>query len=294
MKKRPNFFILGAPKCGTTSLASWLADHPDIFISDPKEPNFFCKDIDVINAPPSLEEYEHIFSSVRPEHIVIGEASTAYLRSVEAVPAILRYNPEAKFLVSIRNPIDMVVSAHKQLYRGGVETEPDLQKAWSLQADRASGKNLPRRDLNPERYQYGNICALGSQLERLLAIVPKERVLITLLDDMQANPNLVYKDVLGFLGLASDSRTQFPVHNERRDVKSFFVTSLAYSIANAKRRMGWTRGTGMGRHIQQWNTRTDKQRQITLDMRATLEEYFKEEIEKLEKLLRRDLSHWLS
>ncbi len=101
MRGRPNFFILGAPKCGTTSIAAWLGQHPAIFIPAMKEPNFFNTDI---NQPPiygveTLDEYEALFAPATTAHHAIGEASVFYLTSAVAVANILRYQPAARFIV---------------------------------------------------------------------------------------------------------------------------------------------------------------------------------------------------
>jgi len=85
--KKPNFFILGAPKCGTTSLAMWLSEHPNIFMCPIKEPHYF--NTDGLQRIKTLEQYESLFTDAKPEHVAVGEASTHYLYSKEAVPRIL-------------------------------------------------------------------------------------------------------------------------------------------------------------------------------------------------------------
>jgi len=134
-QKAPNFFLIGAPKCGTTSLASWLSEHQHIFMCEPKEPYFFSTDIQAIRSAETLDEYLGLFSKVGETHLAVGEASTTYLRSCVAVPNILEFQPTAKFIVCLRNPIDMVESVHAQLYQGGRESEADLSRAWSLQGN---------------------------------------------------------------------------------------------------------------------------------------------------------------
>jgi hypothetical protein len=84
---KPNFLILGAPKCGTTSLATWLADHPNVYFSPIKEPGFFSTDVgnQLVKNP---EVYARLFDGAGPEHLAVGEASTSYLISKVAVPTI--------------------------------------------------------------------------------------------------------------------------------------------------------------------------------------------------------------
>jgi hypothetical protein len=75
--KTPNFFILGAPKCGTTSLAAWLAAHPAVYMSPLKEPAYFAADLKVDR--PGPQEYRALFSAAGDIHLAVGEASTCYL-----------------------------------------------------------------------------------------------------------------------------------------------------------------------------------------------------------------------
>ena len=110
--KKPNFFIIGAPKCGTTSLANWLAEHPRVFFSDTKEPHFFCTD--GYTGVKTLKQYEKLFEDAKPHHLAVGEGSTHYLFSKVAVPNILVYNPDARFIVCLRNPVDMAPSLHSE------------------------------------------------------------------------------------------------------------------------------------------------------------------------------------
>jgi hypothetical protein len=91
--RKPNFFILGAPKCGTTSLWSWLRAHQDIFMSYVKEPNFFNSDDNL--GISNLTDYEELFRGASVSHAAVGEASVWYLSSAVAIQNILQYQPEA-------------------------------------------------------------------------------------------------------------------------------------------------------------------------------------------------------
>ncbi len=161
VKKRPNFFILGAPKCGTTSLASWLSAHPNIFMSTPKEPRYFNTDYAAPDRPRSLEKYEQLFAEATPKHKAVGEATTGYLRSEKAVPAILKYAPSARFIVCLRNPIEMVQSVHAQLVKKGTEIEVSFERAWALQEVRRRGYSIPKTCHDSKVLLYGQACTLG-------------------------------------------------------------------------------------------------------------------------------------
>ena len=127
--KRPDFFILGAPKAGTTTLANWLSEHPQIFVSPLKEPQFFNWDF-CHRSTRSFKEYEALFEAATVDHVAVGEASTRYLYSRTAVPAILGYVDKPRFIVMIRDPVDLAYSLHDQTVFNGNENVLDFEKAW--------------------------------------------------------------------------------------------------------------------------------------------------------------------
>ena len=125
--RAPNFFIIGAPKSGTTALSQYLRDHPNIFFSGVKEPHFF--DLDTSKRLKlDLQTYLSLFAKARPElHIAVGEGSTGYLFSKVAVSEILKFNPDSKFIVMLRNPVDLVQAWHSEMYFEGVENIRDFE-----------------------------------------------------------------------------------------------------------------------------------------------------------------------
>lgn len=293
MIKKPNFFIIGAPKCGTTSLASWLCPHPNIFMSNLKEPRFFSTDYIAKWKPLSIEEYEKLFDQVVSAHKAIGEASTDYLRSQTAVPDILSYAQEARFIVCLRNPIDMAPSVHAQLLKQGTETVPSFARAWELQWSRMQGKNLPIGCRDKEILWYGKNCLLGSQMQRLLQIVPRERVLVIFLEDMKADAGKEYRRVLPFLGLDDDGRNYFPVENARAFPRYPIIAQAIRIAGLMKNGLGWRGNSGIGSIIYRFNNQAAKKNDVSREMQATLCSYFKEDIELLAELMSRDLSHWV-
>ena len=140
----PDFVIVGAPKCGTTALASYLDGHPRIFLSRVKEPNYFCFDAPGLRVVDRLETYSGLFTPAQPGQLC-GEASTAYLFSHAAVPAILESNPAARIIVLVRNPLEMVVAHHHEKLHHFEENEPDFEIAWRLSARARAGAQRHRQ-----------------------------------------------------------------------------------------------------------------------------------------------------
>lgn len=118
---KPNFFLVGASKAGTTSLAHALGAHPEVFMSSPKEPNFFnlFDDAETV-CPKRLKEYLRIYETASREEIV-GEASVSYLASSKAAQHIKSFNPDAKILISLRNPIHRARSLYEMYARHGLK-----------------------------------------------------------------------------------------------------------------------------------------------------------------------------
>ena len=113
--KKPNFFIVGAPRCGTTALSEYLRGHPNVFFSQPKEIGFFATDFPGSRVITRFEDYMALFNDVQPDHLRVGEGSVWYMYSREAARNIHEYNPKAKLIVMLRNPVDLVHSLHSQL-----------------------------------------------------------------------------------------------------------------------------------------------------------------------------------
>ena len=290
--KKPNFYIVGAPKCGTTSLSIWLAAHPQIFISPLKEPHFFNTDHNYILTP-SLGAYERLFRDATDHHLAVGEASTWYLYSFEAVPNILRYCPEAQFIVCLRNPVDMVHSLHNQQVVNGNEDVQSFEQAWRLQDERQCGRCNPRWCREPRHLIYGDACALGAQMERLLDHLERDRVLPLLLDDVKEKPAREYRKTLEFLGVRDDGRREFPVYNVAQELRSPRL-QRAYLVGSAlKLRLGIQRNLWVANLVSRINHRPRPRTAPPTALRAELQRFFTPDVERLGALLRRDLSSWV-
>jgi hypothetical protein len=294
--KRPNFFILGAPKCGTTSMAQWLGEHPAVFMSTPKEPTYFCTDLNPAR-PRNIEEYEQLFDPADQGHEIVGEASTGYLYSRTAVPNILEYSPDPRFLVMVRNPLEMAPALHgEQLYQGN-EHVTDFAEAWALQERRIRDPDDYVRATcrDPQFLMYGPFCRLGEQLKRLYERVSRDLVRVVLLDDVKRDPRSEYLGVLAFLGIADDGRRDFPVLNRAKARRFESLNRMTRALANLRLRIGPSyRGLGILNRISSWNRVAQARYPVTPETRVTLVDYFRDDVEQLEDLLGRDLRAWLT
>ncbi len=289
--KKPNFFILGAPKCGTTSLADWLSRHEKIFMSTPKEPHFFNTE-SIHRGFTDLKAYEQIFDAANDSHQAVGEASVWYLASSNAVGNILKYQPDAKFIVCLRNPVEMVVSLHDQKKFSGEENLDSFWDAWEAQESRKLGKNLPSPCAEPDHLQYGVMCSLGNLVARLLEQVDKDHVHYIFMDDIKKDSRQVYLETLDFLNIDDDGKVDFPVVHVAKIRKLLWLRRLTRAWFLFKQKTGINMSSGIANYINKWN-RVERQRgSHSQEQTDKLREYFDSDIKLLSDLTGKDLSRW--
>jgi len=293
---RPNFFIIGAPKCGTTSLANWLAQHPNVYFSPTKEPHYFNDDHIRTNYHDYHDEdnYLSMFAAARPEQSTIGEGSVWYLFSRNAVSNIENFSEgQARYIVCLRNPVDMAYSLHGQLLSSGTENISDFMTAWDLQNLRKYGQSLPAFSGEPSYLQYRETCALGTQVDRLLKNVPLDRVHFVFLDDLTHKAADVFDGVLAFLDVPpSPAPIDFAKLNVSHTAR-FKVISRAITVAGTARHwLGLKKGFGLLNLMRRLNKRSFERKPLDPAIRQRLQKSFRDEVALLERLVGRDLSHW--
>lgn len=302
MSQLPNTFLIGAPKSGTTALASWLAAHPQVCFSSRKEPGYFARDFPPhadIQAHFDPERYRALFAP-EPQHRVIAEGSTNYLLSADAVPAILASNPNARFIVSLRNPLELAPALHMQQRYMLNEDQADFADAWRLQAPRARGERIPAGCRQPRFLQYAAFARTGEQIERLLSLVPCSSVHIIRFDALRADPGAAYRQTLAFLGLDDDGRQDFPVVNGAHRRRYPALARLLLNPPAPLRAPLWRlRKTLRSARLPLVEALRERQRQdmvrapLSPALRAELASHFADDIHLLERLLGWDLSDWL-
>jgi hypothetical protein len=302
--RKPDFFIIGAPKSGTTSLYTYLAAHPQIFMPGIKEPFFFCADLPGYREQETLvttmKGYLQFFAAATETHIACGEASVFYLFSKVAVPRILELNPNARFIVMLRNPVDLVYSFHSQLVYSLRESVIDFEQAWRLQDVRAQGRCIPEHCLERALLQYRQVGMLGEQVSRLFTHVCRSQVKFLLMDDLIKDPQGMYEAVLTFLGVPGDHRSEFPKMNANKTHRVRFLTEFIryppfpLNILRDFYRRHVGVGTWPSQMFSRLNEKVFTRKPLSSEMRLELEAEFYEDARLLECLINRDLSHWIS
>ena len=226
----PNFFIIGAPKCGTTALSEYLRINPRIFMSFPKEPNHFCTDMARRVGVVKWKDYQNLFADANNSHQAVGESSVHYLRSQVAIPKLLDKYPDAKFIVMVRNPVTFLRSWHNQLIYSLSETEQDFATAWNLQENRRQGRDLPPNCTDAYILDYKTAALFGEQAHRLLQYVARDRVLFLKFEDFITDIRTTYLRVLEFLGVDDDGQIEFAQYNAAHQARSRILNSVMRSL----------------------------------------------------------------
>ncbi|QDV63123.1 sulfotransferase family protein [Crateriforma conspicua] len=300
---KPNFFIVGAPKSGTSALAFYLSEHPQVFFSRPKELFYWSEDHQYArerHGVYTLESYLRFFEDSDPAlHKAIGEGSVNYLQSHNAIENILAFNPDAKFIAMLRDPVDVAYGMHGELVRHYFEDELDFEKAWGLQSDRASGIRIPDKCVMRHQLQYQDVATFSPQIERLHTLVPESQRLLLFFDDLKKDTGAVYQQTLEFLGLTDDGRSEFPRVNPARTYRSHAIGRLYQTPPKwlepaMKRVRHWYASLPGNKKDMLAGMMAKKEARAPLreEFATHLRDIFRTDVEKLEVMLSRDLAHW--
>lgn len=308
LQRPPAFFVAGAPKCATSSLHALLTRHPDIFMCSPKEPHFFSTDLPGLAEVPDAAAYDVLFERA-PVDATLGEASAFYLFSADAPGRIHAANPDARIILSLRNPADAVRSWYHQLRDGFREDQTSFEAAWALQAARAAGSELPPYCPEPRQLQYREIYSYAAQVERYLETFGRDRVLILRFEEIVKTPDAVVARVLAFLGLEPFAEpVALPQKNTRRQARVPWLTQFISApppvlrplVGPTKRMlngMGIRPSVLMMKYLSRPASKASStQPKAAPDptFRAELLAAFAEDVTRLEALIETDLSDWRS
>lgn len=293
----PNFFIIGGPKCGTTALYTYLAQHPEVFMTTPKEPHYFSPEYEMWRQGGIKEwdAYQALFANADPNtHKNVGEASVHYFSSSQAIQSISDTYPDAKLIVMLRNPIDMTYSYYKQNIQSGMDQAPSFVQAWDTQEERSQGSD---KDGRKRLLNYKHVGSLGSHYERLISIFPKEQIKHIVFDDFRADTEKCYREVLRFLEIDESFEVDLNPVNQNTEVRSRWLQYITFmktpkTIWKVTNALG-IRADPIRRLVRNMNSSTIPRVPLEPEFRARLREEFKPEVEKLSKLIDRDLQNWV-
>ncbi len=288
---KPTFFIIGAPKCGTTSLHHYLSSHSQITMSVPKEPHYFSTDIKN-GGIRNKEEYLGCFSHGDNKTVAIGESSTLYLYSKVAVQKIYDYDKKSKFIVMVRNPIEIAQSFHQVALKVFGETETNFQKAWFLEKKRKEGGKIPKSCIDRQLILYGNIAKIGQQIERFMTYISPENIHFILYDDFKKFTKHEYTKVLKFLKVKSEVPMNFPLHNKSRRIKSETVTRLTNYAFFLKKKFNIKTRFDLASKIHRINVSDRPLNKLPRNFLLKMDKYFEHDVNLISQIVKKDLSKW--
>jgi hypothetical protein len=288
----PNFLVIGAMKSGTTALYYYLEQHPEVYMSPVKEPDFFSSrgHKNAGDTITHLEAYQDLFRGVSGEK-AIGEASHSYLYEPRAAAEIRRFIPEAKLIAILRNPTDRAYSHFLHMVRNG--TEPLGDFAQALREDEVG---VCTERTFQDYIGRGLYCL---QLKRYFETFPREQMRVYLYEDLSSAPASTVQDAFRFLEV-EDSFV--PDVTLRRNVSGFprykSLDSLLRSQSRVKHavkiylpaRLRWR----LSQAFDQLKTRNlVGPPPVHPEVRRQLIEVYREDVLQLQELIHRDLSGWL-
>ncbi len=305
---RPNFFIVGAAKCGTTSLYHYLRQHPDVFMPysreqfwQYKEPNFFCNELIAWNGLKieNLDDYLALFASPGRARR-IGEASALNLYSKTAAQRIAAFNPQAKIIIMLRNPIEMMKSWHHDCLRWGHEVERKFEAAVALEEERRVGNSYPKGSGYPSCLLYRNMATFSPQVKRYIDAFGRSSVGIWLLEEMSVSPQRTFREIAEFLEVDTSFVPSFDVHNRKTPVTSANLTNH-FIKRRLRHHMSWLKH--VKKHVPDYVTdlynkglskiaRPLDNHSIDPAFLHSLSLQMSPEIDRLSRLIDKDLTHW--
>lgn len=298
----PNFLIIGAAKSGTSSVHNYLNQHPEIYMSKNKEPNFFayegwqpdfCGPGDAeattnVKTVPHLEDYQALFKDVTNEK-AIGESSTFYLYIPETAARIQHYIPDAKLITILRHPVDRAYSFYSHLRRDGRETLKDFYQAFKEEEKRR------KKHWSPV-WRYQDFGFYGQQLQRYFDRFDRQQIRVYLYEDLQSDPQKMLKNIFNFLEVDDKFTTNLSVRYNQSEVpkNKFFhdfisnknmLKSIIRPLIPAKIRQPMA--------AKAYRKNLGRLKPLSPELRQELIPIFREDILKLQDLIGRNLSHWL-
>lgn len=268
-----------------------------------KEMHYFGRDLR-FRAPfyrRNFKEYLAEFQRCNGQRC-IGEASVWYLRSSQAAAEISAFNPQAKIIIMLREPVEMLYSLYYELRYLGEEHLPSFEQALAAESERSAERRIGRQACFAQGLMYRQNARYCQQVQRYFEAFGRNQVKVIIYDDLAADPKKVHRNTLEFLEVDPACGPQdFKVVNGNKSIRSPALRAvvkdpLLHSGLAALRR--WLPKKllrtlrAFDHSLWRINTRFEERPPLDPGLRAQLKSEFANEVDRLSELLERDLTSW--
>jgi len=284
-----DFFIVGAPKAGTTSLYHYLNEHLEIEMSSQKEPDYFSDSLIQNkgmyygkNRIDTLEKYNNLF--INPDVKLRGEGSVSYLFYDDVPLKIKTYNPEAKIIIILRDPVDRAFSHYLMDYRLGLVSES---------FEDIINKKSKHKNAHLFYQQYIQVSEYAPQIKRYLNVFKRENILFIDYEDFKNDVAGVVNNVYLFLGVNDDFQPNLNKKHNTYTMPKNGIIRYIYSFVSFRNFLTSIFSKGLVKSIRNSLFINDRKPKLSNANREFLNEFFKEDLKELNALLNKDFTKWL-
>ena len=287
----PNFLIVGAAKCGTTSLYRYLSQHPDIFMPKWKELSLFIGDpYGPLHRVKKTHYYYRVFSKVKNE-TAIGEASTCYLYDKASPNLIIDALGPIKIIIILRNPVDMAYSLYNHELRKEGETIDSFETALRIEGERYSSDLFQKQCYGwHANYYYFNRGLYYDQVRRYFNIFGKQNVKILLFDNLIIDPVKLSQLTYRFLGVDTNFLPEIKIHNRRGPLVTIPKFWRDYGLFQKTLSFALSKNLLRKAKLLIQKRRLGRSDPINITTAQLLSKRFLNDICRLESLIQKDLS----
>jgi hypothetical protein len=300
--KTPNLFIVGHPRSGTSSLHHYLKQHPDIFMTAIKEPNFFASDF---RKESDAFHQKQLYFPYRTENQYLklykkwtyektaGEASATNLCSKVSAQEISRFNQASRIIMMFREPVEFLHSFHSAARFALGEHHQYFKTAIAAEKDRREGRGFSKRVIAPSWLFYSEFVKYTEQIHRFWSYFDQEQIKIIIFNDFKINTPGIYKEVLEFLSVDPNFSPDFDIVNPNKGLRWPLLKKYTLDSPYFRKTLRLLFSDDIYAGLKNFY----KTKMVKYEPRQALEEEFKlelmkkskVEVEKLGDLVKRDL-----
>ncbi len=278
---KPNFFIVGAPKSGTTNMSDYLQQHPEVFIPENQEPWFFAR----MDVPENFQreiisnehEYLKLFNNGK-NSLAIGESSPVYLACPHAPQLIKNFLPNAKILISLRNPIEIAYSQYLNLKFMKFHKNLTFKEMIDFN----------KTELEKNQFNIDSILVNGfyfKHLRMFMESFPPEQIKIIIFEDYIKNSQKTIQSIFSFLNLKEFSNLTEPLKNSYRVPTNSTSKLLMNSNIFRKLSSHLVPATTRQKFGERFLVKQSKRPPIPQEERKILKKIYEDDVSSLKKMI---------